>query len=157
MHVYQDVWSAMHLNSTVPGYLDVSNIPNPAAPIFVPRNGELCLGQESCVAAQAEVMRFAGAGTKTVPLWLAGTYLVSNVFLNTLNFYWFGKMIDTVRKRFTEEPGPEKDVKRRPSMVLEVAGGLEQDDRMHGSMVFDNEGKSTGLDGGIGVKRRPGA
>jgi len=155
LHVYQDVWSAMHLNTTVPGYLDVSSIPNPATPIFVPRNGELCLGQESCVAAQAEVMKFAGAGTKAVPVWLAGTYLVSNVLLNTLNFYWFAKMIETVRKRFTEKPGTEKDVRRRPSMVLEVAGGLEQDDMMHGSMVLDNEGRSTGLDGGVGVKRRP--
>ena len=154
MHVYQDVWAAMHLNTTVPGYLDVSNIPNQAAPLFVPRNGELCLGKESCVAAQAEVMRFAVAGTAAIPMWLAGTYLISNILLNTLNFFWFGRMIETVMKRFREIPGKGNEAKRRPSMVLEVAGGLEQDDLMHGSMVLEDEGQSTGMDGGVGVKKR---
>lgn len=37
-----------------------------------------------------------------VPSWLAGVYLGSNIVLNTLNFYWFGKMIETVRSRFQE-------------------------------------------------------
>ena len=160
VHVYQDVWAAMHLNTTVPGYLDVSNVPNTAAPIFVPRNGELCLGKESCIAAEVEVMKFARAGTKAVPVWLAATYMISNILLNTLNWYWFAKMIETVRKRFTEtkeKPGKDTQGKRRSSMVLEVAGGLEQDDRMHGSMVADQEGTTTGMDGGVGVKRRLGA
>jgi hypothetical protein len=154
IRVYQDVWAAMHLNTTVPGYLDISHQPNSASPLFVPRNGELCLGEESCVAAQVEVMRFAGPGTAAVPAWLAGLYLASNILLNTLNFYWFGRMIETVMKRFREIPGKEKDKKRRPSVVLEVVGGLEQDDRMHGSMVLEDEGKSTGIDGGVGVQKR---
>jgi hypothetical protein len=157
VHVYQDVWSSMHLNTTVPGYLDaskMSNIPNNATPLFVPRNGELCLGRESCVKAQAEVMRFAGAGTAAVPVWLAGIYMVSNILLNALNFFWFSRMIETVMKRFREIPGKENGLKRRPSTVLEVVGGLEQDDLMHGSMVFEDEGKSTGMDGGVGVKKR---
>ena len=47
-----------------------------------------------------EVMRYAGH--QTIPTWLACVYLGSNVVLNTLNFYWFGKMIETIRKRFTE-------------------------------------------------------
>jgi hypothetical protein len=63
-------------------------------------------------------------------------------------------MIETVAKRFKEVPSKEKKRERRPSMVIEVAGGLEQDDRMHGSMVIENEGKSTGVDGGVGVKKR---
>ena len=50
-----------------------------------------------------EVMRFAG--DRVVPVWLASTYLGSNVVLNTLNFYWFGKMIETVRKRFRPQKG----------------------------------------------------
>ena len=45
-----------------------------------------------------ELMQFMGDGT--VPVWLAVTYLGSNIVLNSLNFYWFGKMIETVRKRF---------------------------------------------------------
>ena len=32
----------------------------------------------------------------------------SNIVLNTLNFYWFGKMIEALRKRFT----PQKDKKK---------------------------------------------
>ena len=158
MNVYHDVWAAMHLNTTVPGVLDASTIPNPAAPLFVPRNGELCLGQESCVAAQAEVMRFAGPGTAAVPMWLASIYLMANILLNGLNWFWFARMIETVTKRFREIPGKETKSKRRPSMVLEVVGGLEQDDRMHGSMVLEEigetTGETTGIDGGVGIKRR---
>jgi hypothetical protein len=153
VHVYQDVWAAMHLNKTLPGYLDISDAPSSAAPLFVPRNGDLCLGNESCVRAQAEVMRFTRAGS-SVPSWLAGLYLVSNILLNALNFFWFGRMIETVAKRFKEVPSKEKKMERRPSMVIEAVGGLEQDDLMHGSMVFENEGKSTGVDGGVGVKKR---
>jgi hypothetical protein len=152
--VYQDVWAAIHLNTTTSGYLDISHAPNSAAPLFVPRNGELCLGNESCVRAQAEVMRFTGAGTASVPFWLAGLYLISNILLHTLNLFWFGRMIETVTKRFKERPGKEKKAERRPSMVIEVVGGLEQDDRMHGSMVLEDEGTSTGMDGGVGVKKR---
>lgn len=38
-----------------------------------------------------------------LPVWLAIIYLTSNIVLNTLNIYWFGKMIKAVQKRF--EPG----------------------------------------------------
>ena len=48
-------------------------------------------------------MRFAG--DFTVPSWLAFVYLGSNILLNGLNFYWFGKMIETIQKRFTEVKG----------------------------------------------------
>lgn len=40
------------------------------------------------------------SGAQTVPLWLACAYLGSNTMLSTLNFYWFGKMIEAVTKRF---------------------------------------------------------
>ena len=45
-------------------------------------------------------MRYAGK--MFVPAWLAAVYLSSNIVLNSLNFYWFGKMIETIKKRFTE-------------------------------------------------------
>lgn len=51
--------------------------------------------------AAAEVMRFAG--DKTVPVWLGAAYLASNITLNSLNWYWFEKMIAAVRKRFSPE------------------------------------------------------
>ena len=46
----------------------------------------------------SDIMRFAGS--RDVPLWLAGCYLASNFTLNGLNWFWFGKMIETIRKRF---------------------------------------------------------
>lgn len=39
-------------------------------------------------------------GTAYVPLWLAGAYLASNIVLNCLNIFWFGKMVATIRSRF---------------------------------------------------------
>ena len=122
----------------------------------MPRDGGLCLGRSECIAAQSEVMQFVGPQTKAVPLWLAITYLSSNVVLNSLNFYWFGKMIETVRKRFDgsknkkdkgeleadgvpEMKAPKNNIRetgrrRGSSMVLEVADGLEKDERFGGMM-----------------------
>ncbi|KXT00917.1 hypothetical protein AC578_5693 [Pseudocercospora eumusae] len=44
--------------------------------------------------------RLAFAGEQNVPMWLALVYLASNLTLNSLNIFWFGKMIETIRKRF---------------------------------------------------------
>jgi hypothetical protein len=65
---------------------------------------------KSAAPILGDIMQFAGE--EYVPLWLALTYLGSNVVLNTLNFYWFGKMIDAVRKRF--QPPKEKRRKEKP-------------------------------------------
>ncbi|KAK6343189.1 hypothetical protein TWF730_010789 [Orbilia blumenaviensis] len=37
---------------------------------------------------------------RVVPAWLALSYVTSNLILHFLNFYWFGKMIDALRRRF---------------------------------------------------------
>ncbi|KAK6512655.1 hypothetical protein TWF506_008831 [Arthrobotrys conoides] len=37
---------------------------------------------------------------RTVPAWLALSYVTSNLILHFLNFYWFGKMVDALRRRF---------------------------------------------------------
>lgn len=50
--------------------------------------------------------------TNTLPVWLGLTYLGSNTILNLLNYYWFGKMIEAVRKRFikpSEKKTQDKD------------------------------------------------
>ena len=58
-----------------------------------------------------------------VPLWLALTYLGSNTILNCLNYYWFGRMIDAVRKRFTPpagtKPGEKEgtELEAKPELV----------------------------------------
>lgn len=64
-------------------------------------------------------MRFAKEGS--VPVWLACTYLGSNVVLNTLNFYWFGKMIETVKKRFRT---PRHEGSRGAATGQHASGGF---------------------------------
>lgn len=43
---------------------------------------------------------YSSRGENPVPAWLAVAYIVSNTMLSGLNFYWFGRMITTVSKRF---------------------------------------------------------
>lgn len=80
IRVYQDVWAGLHYDSDNPPY-------NP-------------LLKDAQAYSSEGIMRFF-SGDK-VPVWLAVVYLGSNIVLNTLNFYWFGKMIETVRSRFQE-------------------------------------------------------
>lgn len=62
-------------------------------------------------AADAEAMSFAGQ--RKMPLWLAGSYLAANIVLNILNYYWFSKMIQTIRSRF-DPPWGTKGVSEPP-------------------------------------------
>jgi hypothetical protein len=80
VRVYQDIWAALH------------HQPSPSSPLR---------------ASDPEIMHFATV--EHVPVYLALLYLGSNLVLNTLNFYWFRKMIDTVRKRFQPSPAPTAD------------------------------------------------
>ncbi|KAK4178630.1 TLC domain-containing protein [Triangularia setosa] len=67
-----------------------------------------------------------------VPLWLAGTYVASNLTLNTLNWYWYFKMISAVKKRF--EPAKKEKV------AVPAAGGVVGGNVTTGVMV-GGEGK----------------
>ena len=125
--VFRDIWAIMQ--TTVPTVRDLHS--SPGSSIFVPRDGQLCMGKESCVVAQSEVMKFATAeGALSVPFWLAMTYLGSNLILHSLNFYWFGKMIETIRKRFEGKEHDEykHERERRVSLVEELASGLDEDE-----------------------------
>ena len=53
---------------------------------------------------------FNTSGGLPVPPWLAIAYVISNTTLSTLNFYWFGKMIQALMKRF-EKPKAKKEKK----------------------------------------------
>ncbi|WYZ43001.1 hypothetical protein EsH8_VI_000700 [Colletotrichum jinshuiense] len=66
------------------------------------------------ILAPTGVMQFATA-TSTVPTWLAVTYLMSNLTLNGLNFYWFIMMIRAVRKRFQPAKPADKAGHIEPS------------------------------------------
>ena len=65
----------------------------------------------------AEILQLSDG--RTVPVWLALAYLSSNTMLVTLNFYWFGKMIEAVSKRFR---GPNQKAKHK---TTEANGGVE--------------------------------
>ncbi|SPN97826.1 related to DUF887 domain protein [Cephalotrichum gorgonifer] len=81
------------------------------------------LSQLASQGSEFGTMRFA-TETSTVPTWLALAYLVSNLTLNSLNSYWFFKMIQALYKRFqpsTEVPLPEKPVLAETSALDSTA------------------------------------
>ncbi|KAF2739663.1 DUF887-domain-containing protein [Polyplosphaeria fusca] len=67
----------------------------------------------------SDIMQFAGE--RAIPIWLAGCYLASNITLNSLNWFWFGKMIETIRKRFDPPLGT-----RKPEIVVEKLSEKEK-------------------------------
>jgi hypothetical protein len=68
------------------------------------------------VVLAPETMRFV-TETSGQSLWVAGAIIAANLTLNSLNYYWFIKMVEAVRKRF---PGP--DAKPKPDPVVKVQG-----------------------------------
>ena len=118
IRVYQDVWRAIHyppqFNSTFDSSFASDGSSSATTGMWPPSTVFEPIGEAD------EIMRYAIAplpcygttatpNTPVVPLWLAGVYLGSNIILNSLNFYWFAKMIETVQSRFRE---PE-DVRQR--------------------------------------------
>ena len=118
VRVYQDVWKAIH-HRPVGGNINIDILNNNTAAAH-----EAAVGK-SAVPIHNDVMQFAGA--EYVPLWLAFTYLGSNIVLNTLNFYWFGKMIETVRKRFQPPKEDRRKSKVAASKSTGVNGGVKVD------------------------------
>ncbi|CZT09421.1 hypothetical protein WAI453_003253 [Rhynchosporium graminicola] len=112
VRVYQDVWNALH-HQPVTTSIDINALNDTAA-----AHGK------SAAPIHDDIMRFAGE--EFVPLWLAFTYLGSNVILNTLNFYWFGKMVETVRKRFQ----PPKEVKQKEKAIATRSTGANGKSRI---------------------------
>jgi len=111
VRVYQDVWAIMHRKPAAASiHFDALNNSSAAA-------AEAIAGK-SAAPIHGNIMQFAGE--EFVPLWLAFTYLGSNVVLNTLNFYWFGKMVETVRKRFQ----PPKEERRREKAIATKSTGV---------------------------------
>lgn len=84
---------------------------------------------------QPGMMSFVTENT-TVPTWLAVAYLASNLTLNSLNSYWFFKMIQALYKRFQPtieaplreekpvgktsalDPSPLSNIKSRPGVAV---------------------------------------
>ncbi|KAI4092072.1 MAG: hypothetical protein LQ344_003727 [Seirophora lacunosa] len=135
LRVYQDCWAALHVQNTttLPSFItpaaSTSNLPaHNNNPTGIPE-----MMQQA--TDNAGIMRFHPEPQDNIPTWLALTYLGSNVVLNTLNFYWFGKMMETVKKRFRappakgkkEEEGEEEEEEEVPDVVVE---GVELDGRV---------------------------
>jgi len=110
VRVYQDIWAALQHKPATTG-INIDILGNGTA------SAAEAAGGLSAAPIHNEIMRFAGE--EYVPLWLAFTYLGSNVVLNTLNFYWFGKMISAVKKRFT----PAKEPKKREKPLVTRSTG----------------------------------
>jgi len=75
------------------GHTDLTTFDFGAPHIFSTRDLLRIYGEE-------QGQRLAFVGGQKIPLWLALAYLSSNITLNSLNIFWFGKMIQTIRKRF---------------------------------------------------------
>jgi hypothetical protein len=96
IRVFYDVYRAITVGDSTLTYSD-------------PDFGKLSNGStvlDPTLAPPSEMMQYAG--DRVVPVWLAGCYLLSNFTLNGLNWYWFGKMIETLRKRFDPPLGTRK-------------------------------------------------
>lgn len=134
--VYRDMWIALKQtwaasSSPLQGPVSIN------AQVFqAVRGGGLCM-DETCARANAEISRFKSYTADGVPTWLVGTYVVSNLILNFLNYFWFGKMVETVLKRF-RVPKPTPGEKKTDELVvpedlaheivLEAAAKLEQEE-----------------------------
>jgi hypothetical protein len=118
VRVYQDVWKAVH-HRPVGANIIIDALNNGTAAGFDAASGN------SAAPIHNEIMKFAGP--EFVPLWLAFTYLGSNIVLNTLNFYWFGKMIETVRKRFQPPKEDRKKSKIAASRSTGINGSVKVD------------------------------
>jgi hypothetical protein len=82
---------------------------------------------DPATAADPDVnLMFFQPDAAPVPVWLTAVYLASNLVLNTLNWYWFVKMVAAVRKRF-EPPKPGKGAAVTPGNAN--ASAVEGKDR----------------------------
>lgn len=122
VRVFSDVYHALAEGRVTLSDLGLGKLDNSAVvPGSVPEN---------------DMMLFAG---DSVPLWLAGCYLLSNLTLNGLNWYWFGKMIETLRKRFDPPLGT-----RKPEAVPEKVP--EEEDVLVEGIHLATPGVSTPVD-----------
>ncbi len=98
MRVFRDMWLMLHVDRPEPAaHIGRSN---PVNATHVPLDRYSCLGKAESTMAQCEVMQFVDQASLGVPFWLALVSLMSIIILQSLNVYWLGRMIRTLRKRF---------------------------------------------------------
>ncbi|XXG99097.1 AMP deaminase [Hypoxylon texense] len=126
--VARDVWAALRVTPKVLATLGPEEVLNAAFP-----------------SQYAQTMQYVSQST-SVPLWLAAVYMGANLTLNSLNFYWFFKMIEAVRKRFDpkekekEVPGTENPVRDAAVTTgAETKGSIELKTRPRRGTLLDGE------------------
>lgn len=171
--VYRDMWHALSQSWSSSSSTSLTTPVNIATQVFHTRNdGSFCI-DEACVRANAEISKFSSFVGDGVPTWLVLTYVISNLVLNGLNFYWFSKMIETVMKRFRTPEGPAADAKKSDDvsekkqqqgqipediaqqMVLDAAAKLEEEEGalFHGDEVM-GETVASAVDPGLAEELR---
>lgn len=136
--VFKDVYTTWGLDLGAALHTG-QNVADSSNRLFGVRDGQICQGKADCLVAQTEVTKFL-TPESYVPVGIVGVYVVSNTVLNALNFYWFGKMIETVRKRFQGDLSHEDEKKggvkkidtsrsneRRKSVIEHAADSLDRD------------------------------
>ncbi|KAK9417165.1 putative TLC domain-containing protein [Seiridium unicorne] len=129
--VFGDIWSAMQ---NKPSYIPLT--------ADVAQNVTVPVSYES-------TMRFV-TESSSVPMWLGALYLGANMTLNSLNFYWFIKMIQAVQKRF--DPSKKEGADEKP--VSE--GGATTTAADAGAVLKTRPRRRTILDGEDGDQPPPG-
>ncbi|RYP73758.1 hypothetical protein DL771_003471 [Monosporascus sp. 5C6A] len=121
--VARDIWAGVHNKPTVFATVAPHDLYNATFP-----------------SQYAQTMQFVTNSTG-VPWWLAAVYIGSNLTLNSLNFYWFVKMIDAVRKRFDPSKKEAQNKKKEPLVKINAD---------------EPKGATTGADGAVTeLKARP--
>ncbi|PWY76303.1 DUF887-domain-containing protein [Aspergillus heteromorphus CBS 117.55] len=111
--VYQDMWYALKQTWD--------------ASVFQIRDGSLCVN-EACARAGIQVSKYAPHTAAGVPTWLVLTYVISNLVLNFLNYFWFSKMVETVLKRFRTPPAAaDKTAEAKSAATEEKINHLRED------------------------------
>ncbi|RAL09913.1 TLC domain-containing protein [Aspergillus homomorphus CBS 101889] len=173
--VYKDMWYALNQTWDATAVATALNQPiDITAQVFQNRDGSLCGLNEACAQAQLELSKYANYTAAGTPTWLVLTYVISNVVLNFLNYFWFSKMVETVLKRFRGPAAGEKekgskgvvtDSKKEEQfdrlkediaqkVVLEAASKLEQEE---GSPFLDDvseEKLASAVDTGLAEELR---
>ncbi|KAH7030805.1 TLC domain-containing protein [Microdochium trichocladiopsis] len=125
--VARDILAGINATPNVMATLAAKDAANVTLPVTLP-------------ASYEQTMIYVNENT-TVPLWLAAVYIGANLTLNCLNFYWFFKMIEAIRKRFDTPDDKAADKKT-----------VETEEKPKGAV----EGATTALDGpATELKMRP--
>ncbi|KAK3170631.1 hypothetical protein OEA41_002712 [Lepraria neglecta] len=127
IRVYQDVWAALHYDPIIK-----------SKPVFEPAKD----------SNEMMIMRFSGE--YVVPTWLACVYLGSNIVLNTLNFYWFGKMIETIKKRFRDGGNKKRGAGEEKEEGVLVEGLMDSSTLI--TEITEDGGEIVGGNGQVGNK-----